>query len=191
MNNFSDDSVISVNKIIALLRKQRVVAYPTESVFGLGCDPDSQKAVESLLQLKQRSWKKGLILIAADYQQLLPYIDDSKLSLRQREEMTNSWPGPMTWVVPAKENIPIWLTGQYTGIAVRVTDHLLVKILCQRYGKPIVSTSANLTGLAPCRTTEEVLLQFGQKFPVLDGKVGGQRNPSQIKDIMTGKLIRQ
>lgn len=191
MNDSLQDVMFSVNEIITLIKQQKVVAYPTESVFGLGCDPDSQLAVEALLKLKCRSWKKGLILIAANYKQLLPYIDDSQLIERQQQQMFESWPGPVTWVVPAKKNTPNWLTGQFTSIAVRVSDHPLVKILCQLYGKPLVSTSANLTGYPPCRTTEEVWEQFGKDFPVLSGKVGDQINPSQIRDIISGKLIRE
>lgn len=191
MNDFLQDVMFSVNEIIMLIKQQKVVAYPTESVFGLGCDPDSQQAVEALLQLKRRSWEKGLILIAANYQQLLPYIDDSQLAESQQQQMFDSWPGPVTWVVPAKKNTPNWLTGQFTGIAVRVSNHPLVKNLCQLYGKPLVSTSANLTGYPPCRTTEEVWEQFGKDFPVLSGSVGDQINPSQIRDIISGKLIRE
>lgn len=191
MNDSLQDVMFSVNEIITLIKQQKVVAYPTESVFGLGCDPDSQQAVEALLQLKRRSWEKGLILIAANYQQLLPYIDDSQLAESQQQQMFDSWPGPVTWVVPAKKNTPNWLTGQFTGIAVRVSNHPLVKNLCQLYGKPLVSTSANLTGYPPCRTTEEVWEQFGKDFPVLSGSVGDQINPSQIRDIISGKLIRE
>lgn len=191
MNDSLQDVMFSVNEIITLIKQQEVVAYPTESVFGLGCDPDSHQAVEALLQLKRRSWEKGLILIAANYQQLLPYIDDSQLTESQQQQMFDSWPGPVTWVVPAKKNTPNWLTGQFTGIAVRVSNHPLVKDLCQLYGKPLVSTSANLTGYPPCRTTEEVWEQFGKDFPVLSGSVGDQINPSQIRDIISGKLIRE
>lgn len=191
MNDSLQDVMFSVNEIITLIKQQEVVAYPTESVFGLGCDPDSQQAVEALLQLKRRSWEKGLILIAANYQQLLPYIDDSQLTESQQQQMFDSWPGPVTWVVPAKKNTPNWLTGQFRGIAVRVSNHPLVKDLCQLYGKPLVSTSANLTGYPPCRTTEEVWEQFGKDFPVLSGSVGDQINPSQIRDIISGKLIRE
>ncbi|MXG75122.1 Sua5/YciO/YrdC/YwlC family protein, partial [Cronobacter sakazakii] len=74
---------------------------------------------------------------------------------------------------------------------VRVTDHPLVVALCQAYGKPLVSTSANLSGLPPCRTVDEVRAQFGAAFPVVPGETGGRLNPSEIRDALTGELFRQ
>jgi L-threonylcarbamoyladenylate synthase len=177
--------------IVNQLRQQQVVAYPTEAVFGLGCDPDDQIAVEKLLQLKQRSWEKGLILIAADYEQLRPYVDDSQLTQEQMNHVFSRWPGPVTWVMPAHSATPKWLTGRFNSLAVRVSDHLLVRALCLAFGKPIVSTSANLSGLAPCKTYLAVKQQFGQSFPVLDGMVGERQNPSEIRDALTGELFRQ
>ncbi|MCW2477060.1 MULTISPECIES: L-threonylcarbamoyladenylate synthase type 1 TsaC [unclassified Symbiopectobacterium] len=188
MSNVVNEQPVSV---LQELIKQNVIAYPTEAVFGLGCDPDSEAAVMQLLALKQRPVEKGLILIAADYQQLTPYIDDSQLSAEQKSAMFASWPGPVTWVMPAKPGTPRWLTGQFSSLAVRVSAHPLVRELCLAFGKPIVSTSANLTGLPPCRTVQEVLAQFGEAFPVLLGETSGRQNPSEIRDVLTGNLIRQ
>lgn len=188
MSNAVNEQPVSV---IQELIKQNVIAYPTEAVFGLGCDPDSEAAVMQLLVLKQRPVEKGLILIAADYQQLTPYIDDSQLSAEQKAAMFASWPGPVTWVMPARPSTPRWLTGQFSSLAVRVSAHPLVRELCLAFGKPIVSTSANLTGLPPCRTAQEVLEQFGEAFPVLHGETSGRQNPSEIRDVLTGNLIRQ
>lgn len=181
----------AIENIIAFLNQEKVIAYPTEAVFGLGCDPDSEKAVNKLLELKQRSWEKGLILIADSYEQLKNYVDDSQLTDKQKQVMFDSWPGPVTWVIPAKESTPKWLTGRFDTLAVRVTDHNLVKLLCQQYGKPLVSTSANLSGQEPCRTTSEVIEQFQGSIPVLDGVVGGRLNPSEIRDAKTGQLYRK
>ncbi|MBP6124071.1 MULTISPECIES: L-threonylcarbamoyladenylate synthase type 1 TsaC [Providencia] len=184
-------STPAIDCIIESLKQENVIAYPTEAVFGLGCDPDSEIAVNKLLALKQRPWQKGLILIADSYEQLTNYVDDSQLTKEQKEVMFASWPGPVTWVIPAKITTPKWLTGQFDTLAVRVTDHQLVKVLCEKYGKPIVSTSANLSGLEPCRTTAEVLEQFKDSVPVLDGQVSGRLNPSEIKDAKTGQLYRK
>ncbi|PWC14828.1 L-threonylcarbamoyladenylate synthase type 1 TsaC [Brenneria roseae subsp. roseae] len=188
MNDVSDDVLVP---LLTELQNENVIAYPTEAVFGLGCDPDSEIAVKRLLALKQRPWQKGLILIAADYSQLSPYIDDSVLSEKQKRDMFSSWPGPVTWVIPAKPTTPKWLTGQFTSLAVRVSAHPVVKQLCLSYGKPLVSTSANLSGLPPCRTEEDVYQQFGEGFPVVNGNVGGRANPSEIRDVLTGELLRQ
>jgi len=181
----------TLDACLVQLQQGAVIAYPTEAVFGLGCDPDSESAVTTLLALKKRPVAKGLILIAADYAQLLPYIDDDALSDEQRKRMLAVWPGPVTWVVPAREKTPRWLTGRFDSLAVRVSNHSDVQSLCREFGKPLVSTSANLTGLEPCRTAEEVHQQFGPQFPVLTGMTGGRQNPSEIRDVVTGELIRQ
>ena len=177
--------------VLRALQQEEVIAYPTEAVFGLGCDPDSEKAVNALLALKQRPWQKGLILIAANYEQLKPYVDDSALSDEQRATTFSCWPGPVTWVIPARPETPNWLTGSFGSLAVRVSDHPLVQQLCMQYGKPLVSTSANLSGQEPCRTIEEIRIQFGPSLPVLVGQVGGRLNPSEIRDALTGKQFRQ
>ncbi|MGB9098075.1 L-threonylcarbamoyladenylate synthase type 1 TsaC [Erwinia sp.] len=181
----------SVEACIAHLRQNAVIAYPTEAVFGLGCDPDSEPAVMALLALKKRAVEKGLILIAADYAQLQHYIDELSLTDAQKERMLASWPGPVTWVIPSRPSTPRWLTGRFDSLAVRVSDHPDVQRLCLGFGKPLVSTSANLTGLEPCRSASEVHQQFGADFPVLAGNTGGRMNPSQIRDVLTGELIRQ
>lgn len=185
------ETINSFSTVLHALEQQRVIAYPTEAVFGLGCDPDSEAAVEALLTLKHRPREKGLILIADNFEQLLPYIDVTALNDNQLQTILATWPGPVTWVMPAKATTPTWLTGQYSSLAVRVTNHPLVKDLCRKFGKPLVSTSANLNGQPPCRLAAEVKQQFGQDFPVLIGDVGGRENPSEIKDALTGHLIRQ
>jgi len=181
----------SLDACLAHLRQDAVIAYPTEAVFGLGCNPDSETAVMALLALKQRPVEKGLILIAADYQQLQPYLDETQLTAEQKEKMFSFWPGPVTWVVPARNTTPRWLTGRFDSLAVRVSDHPDVRQLCEAFGKPLVSTSANLTGLPPCRHAAEVHQQFGKDFPVLQAETGGRNNPSEIRDALTGELIRQ
>ncbi|WP_029685271.1 L-threonylcarbamoyladenylate synthase type 1 TsaC [Tatumella saanichensis] len=174
---------------VEALQQDAVIAYPTEAVFGLGCDPDSEKAVNTLLAIKKRPAEKGLILIAASYSQLLPYIRDELLTAEQRQRMFSHWPGPVTFVVPS--DAPHWLRGKFDTLAVRVSDHPDVQQLCQAFGKPLVSTSANLSGQEPCRNTQEVVAQFGIDFPVLEGLTGGRTNPSEIRNVITGELIRQ
>lgn len=187
----NNPSTVIPADILAALAQGRVIAYPTEAVYGLGCDPDSEVAVNALLALKQRPWTKGLILVAANYQQLLPYIDDSQLTASQRDRIFSCWPGPVTWVMPAKPQTPRWLTGQFSTLAVRVSAYEPVARLCLAFGKPLVSTSANLSGQDPARTSAEVRCQFGESFPLIDGPVEGRLNPSEIREALTGSLIRQ
>lgn len=177
---------------LTALQQGEVIAYPTEGVFGVGCDPDSPQAIEKLLTLKQRPVEKGLILIAANYQQLLPYIDESQLTEQQLEAVKASWPGPYTWIMPASDKVSNWVSGQFDSIAVRVTDHPLVQKMCLAFGKPLTSTSANLTGLPPCMTTQEVEQQLGDKLvAILRGETSGRDKPSEIRDAKTQQVLRQ
>lgn len=184
---FSCDQI----SLITALNQHQVIAYPTEAVFGLGCDPDSESAVQALLKFKQRSWQKGLILVAAHYAQLTNYIDDTMLDNAARERMFAYWPCPVTWVVPARSTTSRCLTGEYASLAVRLSAFEPVRRLCLAFGKPLVSTSANLSGLAPALTAGEVRDKLGAIFPLLDEKVEGWRNPSEIRDVLNGELIRQ
>ncbi|HDZ8829628.1 Sua5/YciO/YrdC/YwlC family protein [Aeromonas dhakensis] len=176
---------------VASLQHDGVIAYATEAVFGLGCDPDSEAAVQRLLAIKQRPVEKGLILIAADLAQLQDYIDLDQLTSEQLARVEASWPGPFTWIMPARPDTPAWLTGQFDTLAVRVTAHPQVQALCRAFGKPLVSTSANLTGEEPARRLADIgELLASQLAYILPGEVGGQANPSEIKDARTGAVIR-
>ncbi|WP_017778612.1 Sua5/YciO/YrdC/YwlC family protein [Aeromonas dhakensis] len=176
---------------VAALQHDGVIAYATEAVFGLGCDPDSEAAVQRLLAIKQRPVEKGLILIAADLAQLQDYIYLDQLTSEQLARVEASWPGPFTWIMPARPDTPAWLTGQFDTLAVRVTAHPQVQALCRAFGKPLVSTSANLTGEEPARRLADIgELLASQLAYILPGEVGGQANPSEIKDARTGAVIR-
>ncbi|MFA7822286.1 Sua5/YciO/YrdC/YwlC family protein [Aeromonas dhakensis] len=176
---------------VAALQHDGVIAYATEAVFGLGCDPDSEAAVQRLLAIKQRPVEKGLILIATDLAQLQDYIDLDQLTSEQLARVEASWPGPFTWIMPARPDTPAWLTGQFDTLAVRVTAHPQVQALCRAFGKPLVSTSANLTGEEPARRLADIgELLASQLAYILPGEVGGQANPSEIKDARTGAVIR-
>lgn len=181
----------SIKQAVAALKMGDVIAYPTEGVFGLGCDPDNKQAIQRLLDIKERPQKKGVILIAASIQQLSPYIDLSLLSEEQRCEMERSWPGPFTWVVPKGKKATSFISGQFDSIAVRVSDYPDVRALCEAFGKPITSTSANLSGMSPCITYKEVQDELGDLVAtILEGKVGQLDGPTQIRDAITGKYLR-
>lgn len=166
-----------------------VVAYPTEAVWGLGCDPGNPVAVERLLALKQRSPAKGLILLAADMEQLAPLLTD--LSDAQRQQLENSWPGPITWLIPHHNRVPAWISGRFDSVAVRVSDHPVAAGLSGAFGGPIVSTSANPQGRAPARTSMRVRQYFRDGLDdITPGPLGKRSQPSEIRDLLTGKRIR-
>ncbi|NTS78639.1 threonylcarbamoyl-AMP synthase [Catenovulum sp. SM1970] len=168
-----------------------VIAYPTEAVFGLGCDPDNQAAVEKILAIKNRPVEKGLILLAGDYSQLLPYIDEAAIPEQKREEMLARWPDGITHVVPANRDTAKFLTGQFDTIAVRITSQQDVVDLCQATGKPVVSTSCNYSGEEPARTWQQAEQDVGDAVDfIIKGKTLGYTQPSQIIDALTGEVFR-
>ncbi len=170
-------------------RRGGLIAYPTEAVYGLGCDPLNEAAMTALLRLKQRPAEKGVILIAADFDQLRPFI--KSLAEPEMERIFGSWPGPNTWLLPAAEHLPFWLTGTHTTLAVRVTAHPLAAALCRACGSPIVSTSANRSGQHPARSALQVRLRLGGPVDcIINAPLGNSRAPSTIRDGATGRVIR-
>lgn len=169
-----------------------IIAYPTEAVFGLGCDPDNDGAVRKLLSLKQRSVDKGLILLAANYSQLLPYLNDDAISQDKRFSVLSRWPNALTQVLPANNNISPLLCGVFDSIAVRITDHPDVVALCKLTNKAIVSTSANLSGQSPATNWQQVEHQLGDKVDfIIKTETLGFLKPTSIINGLTGEVIRK
>ena len=178
-----------LNEAVRTVRGGGILAYPTEAVYGLGCDPDDVRAVMRLLAIKQRSLEQGLILIASDMAQLNPYIGSLESTMLRRVEAT--WPGPVTWLVPAKPRTPIWLRGRHDSIAVRVTAHPLAAALCTALGQALVSTSANRHGRPPARTALQVHRRLGDVIDlVISGATGPQSRPTEIRDARNGRVVR-
>ncbi len=172
-----------------LLARGGVIAHPTEAVYGLACDPLNAGAVLRLLDLKQRPVEKGLILVASDMAQLRPFLAPLSDALLAR--VSASWPGPVTWLLPAREETPSWLRGTHASLAVRVSAHPLTRELCAAFGGALVSTSANPAGRPPARTALRVRRYFDARLDaILAGALGGQARPTEIRDAATGALIR-
>lgn len=170
------------------VRAGAVIAYPTEAVWGLGCDPWNEEAVDRLLAIKSRSVDKGLILIADNIRQFDFLFEDFPQDWLDR--MASTWPGPNTWLVPHRERLPEWITGVHDTVALRVSNHPQVRELCALVG-PLISTSANPQGRPAARTRLRVEQYFrGQLDLVLGGSLGGRRNPSVIRDLASGEVVR-
>lgn len=167
-----------------------VIAYPTEAVWGIGCDPWNEDAVGRLLALKTRAVEKGLILISGDivhFNYLLADLGD-----KYQQKLTNTWPGPFTWLVPHRGLVPEWVSGRFDTVAIRVSAHPYVRAITQAFGGAIISTSANPQGLEPARFSWQVAKYFrhGNEPIITQGQVGKQRKPSEVRDLITNQLIR-
>lgn len=182
---------LSLADAAAALKNGGVLAYPTEAVWGLGCDPSNEAAVMRLLAIKRRPVDKGLILIAANLDQLRPFLDLAALPSERLAEVLSTWPGPHTWVMPASPQAPRWVTGAHTGIAVRVSAHPVVVTLCTVFGGALVSTSANRGGEPPpvslASLDPDLLAQTDGR---LDGETSRLDRPTPIRDALTGAVLR-
>jgi L-threonylcarbamoyladenylate synthase len=172
-----------------VLHRGGIVAYPTESVYGLGCDPLSGDAVARILELKQRPVTAGLIIIGADLDQVRPWLAVDQTTL---DRLSTVWPGPVTWVVPCDPDAPPWVTGGRDTVAVRVTAHPVASALCRAFGRAIVSTSANRRGRPPARSALTIRLRFPAQAIdyVLPGPTGGADRPTEIRDARSGRILR-
>jgi L-threonylcarbamoyladenylate synthase len=183
-------SIEEVEAAAALLREGGVLAYPTEGVYGLGCDPDNREAFERVFAMKRRPPEQGVLLIAADLAQVRDWIGEAPQSAFARADA--AWPGAHTFIFPRSARVPEWVAGGHAGIALRVTAHAPSAALCRAFGGPIVSTSANRHGEPPARSADDIRAIFGDDEPdgVLDAPLSGLDKPTPITDAVTGAIIR-
>lgn len=187
--NSSNDSLDTIHTALAVLKAGGVIAYPTEYCFGLGCDPRNEEAVLRLLEIKRRKAEQGVILIAADLNQIACYanLDD----IPERDAVVASWPGPNTWLLPARKDVPNFIKGRHATIAMRIPKHDFCLALLHAYGHPIVSTSANRSGEPEHLLAQTVKQDLGDDCDlVIDLPVGGAKQASTIRDAMTGAVLR-
>lgn len=184
---------LKLDHAVKVLQQGGVIAYPTEAVYGLGCDPQNLAAVKIILQLKQRKKEKGLILVASSYDQFKNYIQPLENAIEKK--LLNSWKDKtkaITWLVPVKKETSEYLKGQFDTIAIRVSHHPLVKELCEKFAGAIVSTSANISTHDAARTAEQVKQIFADKIDfIIEGETDINAQPSEIRDALSNKIIRQ
>ena len=179
--------ISDLNQALLEIQSGQVLAYPTEAVYGLGCDPFNQTAVERILSLKGRPQQQGLIVLIADWPQLFDLI--GHLPVERLEIIKETWPGPVTWVFPKSDTVPEWLTGKHNSIAIRMTAHPIAQKLCQL--GPIVSTSANPQGQKPALSLIEVENFFPKGLDgIVLGDLGLEARPSVIFDSLTNQQLR-
>lgn len=182
---------LSIPDAACALRAGGVIAYPTEAVWGLGCDPFDAAALARLLALKQRPAAKGMIVIAARPAQVDRYLRWSALAPERRDQVLASWPGPNTWLIPCTDAVPHGLRGDHDTLAVRITAHPVAAALCEAFGGPIVSTSANRAGAPPARRIGDLADDLRDALDGwVEGDTGDRALPSVIRDARDGRIIR-
>jgi L-threonylcarbamoyladenylate synthase len=176
-----------IREAVRQLHAGGIIAYPTETVYGLGCDPFNGDAVLHLLSLKQRAMSQGVILIASELAQLKPLLLPLQATTKKRIKGTSS--KPVTWILPCRPETPVWLRGEHDSLAIRITSHPLANELCKAWGRPLVSTSANVHGRKPATSAIQVHKAFNNQLGCILYGPQGNNIPSQIRDGLTGKLL--
>ncbi len=185
---------INFEQAIYTLKQGDVLAYPTEAVWGLGCDPRQEHAFQKILTLKQRPIEKGVILLSENIERVEPLLAELDLSMRQ--QVIESWrtstfdQRAYTWLLPINIEIPTWIYGNHDRVAIRVTQHALCKQLCRGLDDFLVSTSANPADLSPAINTAQIQQYFADQVTILSGQLGNSPEPSRIVDAVTGQVIR-
>ncbi|OSI08490.1 L-threonylcarbamoyladenylate synthase [Neisseria zoodegmatis] len=175
-------------RLRAHLKRGGLIAYPTESCYGIGCLPQRSTALKKLIRVKKRPQNKGMIVIGSSVSQLLPLLE--RPSEKVIAMLECEWPAPTTFLLPCR-NQPILLRGKgREKLAVRVPAHHSARQLCAMLSTPLVSTSCNRSGGRPCKSEREVRRQFGRKVWVVGGRTGDLKSPSHIIDAETGKRLR-
>lgn len=175
-------------KVAQVVAAGGVVAYPAEGVFGLGCSPYNQQAVETLCRIKRRPITKGLIVIANSFAELQCLTQD--IPKQRLSEVLATWPGPVTWVFPASLEAPTWVTGAHESIALRIPDYEPMRRLCQLTG-PLISTSANIAGEPAALNAEEVKKIFNDELDyILDLPIGNLQKSTPIFDVLSEQTVR-
>jgi L-threonylcarbamoyladenylate synthase len=180
---------LPIRQAVAIIQRGGLIAYPTEGVFGLGCNLFDGAAVARLLALKQRPLHKGLILISDRVERFEPFL--APLTDAHWQRMCSRWPGPMTWTVPHNGTLPEWITGGRSTVAIRVTAHPVAANLCAQFGQPLVSTSANRQGRPALERQLQVRQQLANELDfILPGRVLTPGKASQIEDLISGQRYR-
>jgi L-threonylcarbamoyladenylate synthase len=180
-----------VERAAEVIHAGGVVAYPTETVYGLGALAFHEAAVEQVYRLKRRQRLKPLSILIGDPLELEGLVQT--IPGRARALMARFWPGPLTLLFLAAGHLPSILTGRDGKLGVRVSSHPVAQELVRAVGAPITATSANRSGAPTCRTGEEVLGQLGGQLElILDGGLTPGSEGSTIADVTVEppKIVR-
>lgn len=171
-----------ISKAVEICLKGGIIAYPTETVYGLGGDPLRLDVIERIDQLKGRSSEKTFLLLVSSRIQWSTYVES--IPSFAIPLIKKFWPGPLTLIFPASRILPFHLTGESGTIGLRESPDPICQALVTLLGKPLISTSANPSGKPPARSAREVMEYFPQSLDlVLDGGERRAFQPSTILDV--------
>jgi len=175
------------HRLNRFIRQGGIIAYPTESCFGLGCDPRNRKAINKIIKLKKRSLNKNFILIGSSIKQFNYFLNP--LDNSTSTNLFSKWPGPHTWLMTANNRCPNWLKSN-SKIALRISSFSSCQLLTKSLDMAITSSSLNLTGKIPLKNYRDVCRFLPKQVKLIKGRVGKSKRPSVIQDFKTKKIIR-
>jgi len=179
----------ALNRLAHAVSRGAIFGYPTDTIWGFGCHPLNASSVVRILQIKNRKPDKGLILLSSKLEYCSRYLELEGEALDPIRQANDH---PTTWLVPASESCPLWIRGNFPTVAIRITNHPLLRYLCDRLQAPIVSTSANRAGKATVRNSLQMREQFGDELDfIVGGFSTGSNKPSEIKSLLNGTIIRK
>ena len=180
-----------MNRINEILNNDGVIAFVTDTVWGIGCLPTSQKAVQRIYEIKKREAKKPLILMSDDVYPLFDYVKQPIEKQAQRL-IKNHFPGALTLVVEKSENTPDFITSNMNTVGIRVPNNKTFAKICQSIdGRVLATTSANLSGEAPALTYEEAVKYIGDKVDLIVEDYGCIANglASTVAGFKNGEVV--
>lgn len=168
-----------IQRAVAALEKGEIIAYPTDTVYGLGCDLMNRAAVERLYEAKRMPKEQPLALICVDLSDIARYVivDNSAYRLLRR-----ILPGPYTCILPATREVPKTICPKRTQVGIRVPDHAVPRAIAQALGRPLISTTAAMHGEDPLQWPQDIASTFRHVSLVLDGGPGGVL-PTTVLDL--------
>jgi L-threonylcarbamoyladenylate synthase len=172
-----------IREAVQCLQSGGVIAYPTETVYGLGCDIACASAVHRIQGIKERDTDKPFLILVETIEDAVQLVEgDIAQSVLQL--MNQFWPGPMTLIFSASSRVPFWIRGPGSTVGIRISPFPVCQSLLHDFQKPLVSTSANPRGVKPAKSIEEVVAYFGDSVDlILDGGVMESSTPSTVVDV--------
>ena len=175
------------HRLARFIRRGGIIAYPTESCFGIGCDPKNKKAINKIIKLKKRLRNKNFIIIGSSIKQFNSFINP--LNDANNEKLFSKWPGPHTWLVNVNNQCSNWLKSN-SRIAIRIPSFSRCQDLVKSIDMAITSSSLNLSGKIPLKNYRDVCRFLPNQVKLIGGRIGKNKKPSVIQDFKTNNIIR-
>ena len=178
----------ALNRLSGAIAAGAVIGYPTDTIWGFGCDPLNAASVAHILQIKRRPVEMGVILLSSRLEYCEPFV---RIPAERRAEIESPAATPTTWLIDASPACPEWIRGRHPTVAIRITDHPVLEALCAGFGRPLVSTSANRSGRPTVRNALQMRRQFGDELDaIVTGFDTGGSKASRIQSLASGQLLR-